>query len=302
MATVDIIIPAFNAAKYLPLSLESVASQTFDDWQILLVDDGSSDNTAEVAAPFLKRFGPKIKYIKQSNQGVSAARNNAIRSSTSEFIAFLDADDVWLPCRLAESVNVLRTRPTVGLSYGLLTGIDHEGRHGGTFEGNGRHAEGRIAPYIYMRTIELPSPTITIRRDCLDEVGVFDETLRVTEDRDLWLRIALRYEVGFVPKVLALYRQSPNSLSTDPERMLQAQLQFIEKHYGSDGCGLMNRQASLARSYKQRAEVFMQQNKPRAALSSSLYALALYPIGLDNVRTAGSIFLSWMGGRNKSDF
>src|SRR3984885_14983669 len=101
MATVDIIIPAFNAAKYFPFALESVSSQTFDDWQILLVDDGSPDNTADVVAPFLDRFGSKIKDNKQNNRGPPAARNTAIRPSTAEFLALLDADGVWLPCRLS---------------------------------------------------------------------------------------------------------------------------------------------------------------------------------------------------------
>ncbi len=135
MATVDVIIPAFNAAKYLPFALESVSSQTFDDWQILLVDDGSTDNTADVVAPFLDRFGSKIRYIKQENRGVAAARNTAMRASTSEFLALLDADDVWLPCRLSESLKVLAERPEVGLAYGLITVIDPEGRTGRTLGG-----------------------------------------------------------------------------------------------------------------------------------------------------------------------
>jgi glycosyltransferase involved in cell wall biosynthesis len=295
MATVDVIIPAFNAAKYLPLALESVLSQTFHDWQILLVDDGSTDNTEEVVAPFLERLGSRIQYIKQKKRGISAARNSAIRASTSEFLAPLDADDVWLPCRLAESLKVLIERPQVGLAYGQVTGIDPEGRPRGTFEGNRRHAEGHIAPHIYMRKVELPCATITFRRRCIDEVGIFDETMRATEDRDLWLRIALRYEVAFVPKVLAYYRVSPNSMSADPQRMLQAQLQFIRKHYGAKGCGLLNRQIACARAYKQRAEALKMQNHPRAALLSSLRALALYPLDLDNFRTAGSLLLNWAG-------
>jgi glycosyltransferase involved in cell wall biosynthesis len=203
MATVDVIIPAFNAAKYLPFAIQSVVSQTFDDWRILLVDDGSTDNTPEVVAPFLERLGPKLKYIRQNNRGLPAARNTAIRNSTAEFFALLDADDVWLPCRLSESLKVFADRPQVGMAYSLITRIDAEGRLGGTFQGNRRHAEGRIAPYIYMRTVELPCPTITFRKKCVDEVGLFDETMRATEDRDLWLRIALRYEVACIHKVLA---------------------------------------------------------------------------------------------------
>jgi glycosyltransferase involved in cell wall biosynthesis len=295
MATVDVIIPAFNAARYLPLAMESVASQTFDDWQTVLVDDGSTDNTAEVMAPFLDRFGSRIRYIKQINRGVSEARNTAIRASTSEFLALLDADDVWLPCRLEESLKVLTERPEAGLAYGLITVIDAEGRIGSTWVGNPKHSEGYIAPHIYMRKVELPSPTITLRRKCVDEVGLFDETMSATEDRDLWLRIALRYEVAFVPKILAYYRASPGSLSTDSQRLLEAQLQFIRKHYGSEGCGLIPRQISLARAYKQRAEALKVQSRPGAALMSALRAFATYPLDLDNSRTAASLLLSWIG-------
>jgi glycosyltransferase involved in cell wall biosynthesis len=294
MATVDVIIPAFNAAKYLPAAIESVISQTFSDWQILLVDDGSTDNTVEVVGPFLERLGTKIKYIRQENRGVSAARNTAILASVAEFLALLDADDVWLPNRLFESLKVLVERPQAGLSYALIRGIDSDGRIGSQWAGNPAHAEGRIATHIYMRTVELPSPTITLRKTILDEVGTFDEALRVTEDRDLWLRIALRSEVAFIPKVLAYYRGSPSSLSTDPSQMLRAQLQFIRKHYGAEGCGLLPRQAAVARSYKQQAENLKMRGQALAALRSSVRAVALYPLSSDNFRTAASLLLNWM--------
>jgi glycosyltransferase involved in cell wall biosynthesis len=299
MATVDVIIPAFNASKYLPAALESVGSQTFEDWQIVLVDDGSTDNTAEVVAPFIDRFGPKLRYIRQENHGMSAARNTAIRASTSELIALLDADDVWIPSRLAESVQAFAAQPRAGIAYGLITYMDQEGRPLGTFEGNVGHAEGRIAPYIYMRKVELPCVTVTIRRACIDEVGLFDETMRSTEDRDLWLRIALRHEVAFIPKVLAYYRTSPGSVSTNAQRMLQAQLQFIRKHYGSEGCGLLPRQISWARAYKQRADALKAQGQPQAALMSALQALVIYPLDLNNTRTAGSLFANWVRSRKR---
>src|SRR5271155_5458206 len=116
MAKVDVIIPAFNAAHYLPAAIDSVVSQTFEDWRILLIDDGSTDNTAEVVAPYLKRLGPKLKYIKKANGGLPAARNTAIRNSSAEFLALLDADDMWLPCRLAELLECFKDRPQVGLA------------------------------------------------------------------------------------------------------------------------------------------------------------------------------------------
>lgn len=294
MAKVDVIIPAYNGARYLPAALESVIAQTFDDWQIVLVNDGSTDNTEEVLAPFRQRIGSKFTYVVQQNRGLPAARNAAIRASNSEFLALLDADDVWLPCRLEESVKVLNQRPQAGLSYGLIAGIYPDESIGGTWVGNLKHSEGRIASQIYMRKVELPCPTMTFRRSCVERVGLFDETMRATEDRDLWLRIAQEYEVAFVPVLLAYYRLSPNSMSTDHDRMLRAQLQFIRKHYGSRGCGLRPRQIALGRAYKQKAEALKNKGRVSEALLSALRAVSCYPLDTDNLRTAASLAVHWM--------
>jgi glycosyltransferase involved in cell wall biosynthesis len=294
MTKVAVIVPAYNSAKYLRAAIESVVAQTFSDWQIVLVNDGSTDDTTEVLRPFRELLGKKFIYIYQENKGLPAARNTAIRGSSSELLALLDADDIWLPCRLDETVKMMDARPAAGLSYGLITAIDPEGNIGGTWEGNRRNAEGKIARQIYMRSVELPCPTISFRRECLEQVGPFDESLRATEDRDMWLRIALRYEVAFIPKVLAYYRVSPTSMSADPERMLRAQQQFIAKHYGSEGCGFVSRQIALARSYKQRAEMLKSKGRRGAALLSAITAIALYPLNLSNLRTAASLLLSFI--------
>jgi glycosyltransferase involved in cell wall biosynthesis len=294
MPKVDIIVPAYNAARYLPAAIESVIAQTFEDWRILLVDDGSTDNTAEVAAPFIDRLGPKLKYIKQVNSGVSAARNTAIRNSSAEFLALLDADDIWLPCRLSESLSC----PQVGLTYGFNARINPEGKVIDTFARRQQHAEGNIAPYLYMLQLDLPTLTITFRRKCIDEVGPFDETMQATEDRDLWFRIASRYEVALVPKVIAHYRLSPSSATTSRERMFKGQQRFIQKHYGAKGCGMLSRRIALARVYKQNAEALLSRQQPWAALASSLRSLALYPLHISNVRTAGSILMRCVG-RNR---
>lgn len=291
MPKVDIIIPAYNAARYLPAAIESVIAQTFDDWRILLVDDGSTDNTAEVVAPFAGQLGPKLLYIHQPNAGLPAARNTAIRNSSAEFLALLDADDVWLPCRLSESLKCFEGRPQVGLSYGFNDRIDPDGNIIDTFDRRQKHGEGRIAPYIYTRRVDLPCPTITFRRSAVDEVGLFDESLRATEDRDLWFRIALRYEVALAPKVIAHYRISPGSMSTDPMRMLTAQLQSIEKHRGSPGCGWLVRRIALARVYRQHAEALGLRRRRWAALRSSLRSFSLYPFDAVNLRVAGSLLL-----------
>jgi glycosyltransferase involved in cell wall biosynthesis len=292
---VDVIIPAYNAARYLPTAIESVIAQTFQSWTIVLVNDGSTDNIDEVIAPFLAKLGARLKYIKQPKSGVSAARNTAIRNSSAKLLAILDADDLWLPCRLQESVECLRDRPEVGLSYGFNTRISPQGEVLDTFDRRQKHGEGWVAPYLYMRKIDLPSPTITFRRECIDAVGGFNESLTVTEDRDLWLRIALRYQVALIPKVIAHYRTSPQSATTDPNRMLKSQLQFVEKHYGSPGCGMLARRVALGRIYKQRAEALAMRGQPGDALMSALRALAYDPCDIGNLRTAGSLLLRRIG-------
>jgi len=293
MAQVDIIIPAYNAAKYLPAALESVIAQTFDDWKILLIDDGSTDETPEIALSFGARLGTKLHYIRQENKGLPAARNTAIRNSTAEFLAILDADDVWLPWRLEESVKSFDGRPNCGLSYGMIQYIDVEGKTSEWVDRRQKNAEGRIAAQIYTRKVNLPCPTITFRRECVADVGLFDETMRATEDRDMWLRIALKYEVAFIGRVIAHYRLSPNSMSTDLNRMLTAQLRFVEKHRGAPGFGFWQRREALGLIYRQYADTLSTRKQLTAALKNSLKAFALFPLDMNNARAAGSIVLRW---------
>ncbi len=291
MPTVDVIIPAYNAARFLPMALDSVLAQTFTDWRILLVDDGSQDNTPELVAPYQQRLGEKLKYIRQANAGLPAARNTAIRHAEAEFLALLDADDVWLPQRLERTVQRFQADERIGLVYSFVARIDPEGRLLDSFTRRNPHGEGHVAPYLYMRMLDLPCPTVTFRRRCVEAVGNFDERLRATEDRDLWVRIAQEYEVALIPEITAYYRVSPQAMTTDPNRMLQAQLQFLEKHYGTPGCGWWARRVALGWVYRQRAEAFAIKGHLRAALLSAFRAITFYPFQPRNLRIALSVLL-----------
>jgi glycosyltransferase involved in cell wall biosynthesis len=299
MPVVDVIIPAYNAAAYLSLAIESVIAQTFEDWRIILVDDGSTDETPSIAAAYSARLGDRLISIRQENRGISAARNAAIRASSAEFLALLDADDLWLPHRLAASLGPFEGHSEVGLTYGLITRIDAHGKLLDTFKGNPVDHRGSIASALYRRTVELPCTTIMVRKSCIDVVGGFDESMQASEDRDLWFRIALRYRVAVVSDVIAFYRTSLNSMSADPDRMLRAQLRFIRKHHGAPGCGLFARQSAMARVYKQRADAFKTQGKPWKAVASSLRAVVLNPANMSNLRTAASLLLSGLRSHSK---
>ena len=296
MASVDIIIPAYNAEAFLAAALDSVIAQTFTDWRILLVDDGSKDGTPDIAKDYASRLGPKLLYLRQPNAGLPAARNTALRHAEADLIALLDADDIWLPRRLELSVAAFDGHPEIGLAYGFNARIDPSGEVIDTFTRRSPHAEGHVARYIYMRELDLPCPTVTFRREATDRAGLFDETLRASEDRDLWVRVAQLYEVALIPEVIAHYRVSPQAMTTDPERMFRAQERFIEKHYGKPGLDAKARSVAFGWIYRQRAEALSLKRQPRAALGSALNALFANPTDPRNARTAASLLLrlNWL--------
>ena len=293
MPKVDIIVPAYNASNFLSEALQSVLAQTFTDWRILLVDDGSTDNTLEIARTFEQQCGPKIKIISQENRGLSAARNAALQHASAEFIALLDADDIWFPIRLEKSIASFEGRPEFGLSYGSITYVDQQGMINGTPKLESRNAEGWIARGIYTRALNLPCPTITFRRVCIDQVGYFDETLRAAEDRDLWLRISLQYQVVRIPEVIALYRTSSGSMSTDYNRMLEAQRIFFKKHAGSPGCDPWAGRIALSSSYRELSETLIVRGQQAEALKSLAKAFCLHPLGRRNWRNAAALLARW---------
>jgi glycosyltransferase involved in cell wall biosynthesis len=298
--TVDVIIPAYNAARYLPAAIESVIAQTCTAWRIILVDDGSVDNTRDIASGYASILQDKLTYIWQPNAGLPAARNAAIRCGSAELLALLDADDIWLPTRLEHSLKAFAHSAQVGLAYGFISRIDADGRVIDTCSAKQKHGEGRIAPYIYRRSVDLPCPTITFRRACLEKAGYFDENLHASEDRDLWLRIAQHYEVRLVPHVIACYRISPHAMTRDPERMLKAQLLFIEKHFGAPGCGWRARSIALSGVYRQYAEALADRRMNRAALAGGVRALLFHPLNIQNLRTTASLLLRAVSSRKRN--
>lgn len=291
MATFDVIVPAYNAAHYLPKALDSVVTQTFSDWRILLIDDGSRDNTPEIVAPYQEQLGDKLLYIRQENVGLPAARNTAIRHATAEFLALLDADDIWLPNRLQKTYERFQEVPQAGITYGFVARIDPDGEIIDYFKQRNAHAEGHVAAFLYMRMLDLPCPTVTFRRSCVKETGGFDEALRASEDRDLWIRIGTRHEIALVSEVIALYRVSPQSMSADLDRMRTAQLRVIEKHYGLPGCGWSARRIALNGLYRNRAESLADRGQLGPALGDAFRAVRYYPFQAQTLRTAASLLL-----------
>jgi glycosyltransferase involved in cell wall biosynthesis len=233
--TVSVVIPAYNALKFLPQTIASVIAQTFQDFELLLIDDGSSDGTADWVAQYNqgieeKSGSPehKIRFFQQHRGGVSAARNLGIQNAQGEFVAFLDADDLWVPSKLAQQVNYLSQHPRVGLVHGAIALMDETGRLTGRVLSS--KPAGSSLPRLLTQNA-VACQTVMIRRSCFEQSGGFDSQADTVEDWDLWIRVARFYPIVAMNEVLAHYRQVESSLSRSHERMVPTYHYVIEKSY-----------------------------------------------------------------------
>lgn len=221
---VSVIVPAYNAAPYLGAALASALAQTHADLEVIVVDDGSTDDTAAVAADVAAR-DPRVRVLRQANQGVAAARNRALEAARGAFIAPLDADDLWHPDKLARQLAALRAAgPAAGLAYCGWETLDAAGRPVPGSAATPTEA-GRLADVLACGNVIPCASTPLIRRAALDDVGAYDESLQAgggqgCEDWDLYLRIAERYTFAVVPDVLLGYRAGHASMSSSPAGML----------------------------------------------------------------------------------
>ena len=210
------ITPTYNRAHLIGRALDSLLAQTYQDFEIIVVDDGSTDDTRQV----LSRYGDRIRYVFQENAGPSAARNRGIRMAKGEYLAFLDSDDAFLPTKLALQVAYLEAHPEVGVVYSgwQIIGPD------GTVQSEVRPIrEGAILKDLLLEGYLFPPIAAVVRRACIDQVGLFDESLRVFEDPDLWFRVARAgYRFGCIEQPLCRYRMTPNSLGKDLPKLGQA--------------------------------------------------------------------------------
>ena len=211
MVKVSAIIPAHNSAKYIVQALESVFQQTFVDYEVIVVDDGSTDNTREVVQPYLNR----LRYVWQPNQERSVARNTGIAEARGEFIALLDSDDVWLPEKLERQVAALHAHPEACMAFCPAQVVDAAGQpssfYGSAILNKELGEQDEVTARDYSQGLPfnisaiLPSTTL-IRREALVKAGLFDPDAVPVEDWDMWIRLTRQGPFVFVPQPLCLYR------------------------------------------------------------------------------------------------
>ncbi|MBY3167864.1 glycosyltransferase family 2 protein [Rhizobium laguerreae] len=233
LPTVSVIIPTYNRARFIREAIESVFSQTYRDFELIVIDDGSTDETAKIVRALVDN---RLNFIRQENRGRSAARNRAIALARGRYIAFLDSDDMYLPDKLAQQVDYMDSHPEDGMIYTSAMCIDGDGNplNSQRYEA---WADGEIYKQVaFFQPVTITLPTVMVRREVLNAVGGFDEAMDRFEDTDLWRRIAKHYRVGILVEATCILRtHGDNTLrSQDPAKIIEAIEYYVAKIFRED--------------------------------------------------------------------
>ncbi|MCI0590553.1 MAG: glycosyltransferase [Gammaproteobacteria bacterium] len=198
---VSVVIATYNMAVYLPLAVRSALDQTYKNIELLIIDDGSTDSTKETVRPFLE--DTRVRYLFQENRGQGTAKNQGVRESRGEYIAFLDADDLWAPEKLELQLVLFSMSETVGVVHSRLAYIDETGKE--LRVADNELFRGRVTGPLLIRNF-IGFGTCVVKKECFDRMGVFNDKLRMGIDYDLWLRFSTQYAFDYVDRPLLYYR------------------------------------------------------------------------------------------------
>ena len=260
---VTVIIPTYNRGWIIHEAIDSVLDQDFNDYELIVVDDGSEDNTLEI----LEAYGKAIKVLQQGNRGVSAARNRGIEESTGRLIAFLDSDDLWLPKKLSTQVKFFENNADALINQTQ----EIWNRNGLRVNPKKRHH--KFSGMIFERSLELclVSPSaVMIAKDLFDTVGVFDENLPACEDYDLWLRISCRYPVHLTDLPLVIKRGGHDDQLSKGVGLDKYRIQSLLKIIESDLLLPQQYQAAIT-TLKEKCEVYAGGCRKRGRIQEAEY-------------------------------
>ncbi|MGY8681570.1 glycosyltransferase family A protein [Bradyrhizobium sp. UFLA05-153] len=285
-------MPAFNAANTIRETVSSALNQTYCNLEVIIVDDGSTDQTEGVVARLIMG-DPRVRYVHKENGGVASARNRGIAEAQGEFVATLDADDLWYPTKLERQLERFeQSGPETALVYAWCCWIDVHGTITGSAPPS--RLEGNILPEMCLGNVVISGSNALIRREALVAAGGFDESLRSRggqgcEDWKLYLLIAERYKIAMVPEYLVGYRVSPGSMSDDFEQMMRSrrlvEAEFISAH------------PELARQFARGQAILARSLALRAIDRGQLHeAIELLTNQSHGRVAAGLASLSWLAG------
>jgi glycosyltransferase involved in cell wall biosynthesis len=257
LPAVSIVMPCYNQGHFLSQAIQSVRDQTCKDWELIIIDDGSTDSTHRIATEFQD---PRIQYYYQNNSGLSAARNRGILSARASAIALLDSDDLWEPEFLERMLGSLNRNPDAAAVYCGHAYIDEAGNKIG-------NPPFKVVPPKQFRMILIdqgnwlvPS-AVVLRKQYVEQMGLFDESLEAVEDTDLWIRLSERHDFIGLNDILVRYRLHEASMSRDPDRMVMAALKLERKLHGppkdSVASGIKDKLSANASFYQFATRAFM---------------------------------------------
>ena len=271
--TVSVVIPTYNYAGYVGEAIDSALAQTAPPHEVIVVDDGSTDDTPAVLA----RYAGRVRVIRQANAGLSAARNAGIRAAGGEWVAFLDSDDAFHPRKLERQLAAAVRRPDLDLI--ATQAFSTEPR--AWAEADDPPLRPVTAEDTAVRTPFSPS-SVLVRRRCFDAVGLFDPDLRSVEDRDMWVRVIARFPAAVLVAPLTWIRQTPGSMSRNPERMERFDRLVIARSFALPELhrrwGLRRR--ATAHMLRSSAYTFLTAGRPAEAAVRAAKALAVWPLPL----------------------
>jgi len=224
---ISIVTPTYNRAYLLTEAIDSVLAQTYPHWEMIIVDDGSTDGTAAIVEAATAK-DHRISYYYQENAGQSSARQHALSVARGEFIAFLDSDNRWLPERLQKGLDALARNPNCAVSYGDCYILDEDGKR--ISDRNMRRYSGFITEQLVKDNCVSFNTSLT-RREAIDSVGGFDPNVEVADDYDLWLRISVAHEFVYIPEYLAEYRVMTKQISSNKMRRYKSNTVILERFF-----------------------------------------------------------------------
>ena len=221
---VSIVIPTYNSAEFLPEAIDSVLKQTYPHKEIIVVDDGSTDNTESL----VQSYSNQIIYLKKKNQGPASARNFGIKESRGNFIAFLDADDYWLPEKLSDQVEFFALNPEIKIVHTNAWIMEETETIFPVFV-NYKPSSGKIFKELFLKN-RINLLTVMLKRECFNVIKGFDESRELIglEDYELWLRMSRKFKIGYLDRILAVYRLHDNNISNEKE-LVRSNLFLVEK-------------------------------------------------------------------------
>ncbi len=294
--TVSVLIPSYNHARFLPIALQSVFDQTYRDYEIVVVDDGSSDESVAI----LQSYGDRIRLFVQSNRGTYPTLNRLIVESRGRYLAILNSDDMWAPTKLEKQVPILERQPEVGLVHTGGYFIDGEGR---IQPGNPlgfewpRTPSGNIIEAL-VRHNKIIASSVLVRRECFERLGGCREDLFGSGDWEMWFRIALEYDIAYIDEPLTMYRVHGANASFQHRRVYEDDIKVRTETIHACEARLWQRANSrhamrlaLAHSYACLGTEYALLGDRRSARKAYLHSLRLYPLRIKSLLRWGLTFL-----------